>query len=556
MAIEGTAQRGQLGRRRVLQIGAAALGTPAAVGGLAACGDASGSGSGGTELVPPNVRETDPIEGLVTSDVEGTVPMLLGQPTEYVQSVAEVPGAGNALSSFQILWGAPPPGRDRNEVWKQLEANLGVSDFEITLVPSSTYSDKLATTIASGDLPDLLYLQYYDVNAARAISDGAFAELNEFLEGDAIDDYPNLATTPESIWRSSARHGKLYGIPQPAGTVHNLAVMRLDAMKLVGVDAVPDNAEDLKDLWLEMATIQEIGGRRVWGHGVMNAHNFEPAHDLGQDYQIVDGKVTNKWLTPNFEEHLAWMAELWKGGFFHPDALAKTDPALFSQGQQLNHVASFGGFYQMPEGGAINEALTAVPEAEFIHYAMPSVNGGTGVHKKSLGWADIVCIPSALQGEPERIKELLRVCNYYRAPLNSTERLFLTYGIEGRQWEWGDGKSVAQIEGAPVETDMTWLGLLGDPVNQMPLKNESLMTNVMETYEAAISSGETNELDEMFNEPQSKNAAKLHQLYEDYFNGIVSGRRPLSDVEQFRSEWLSGGGQDVLDEYERQLDEA
>lgn len=558
MGVFETSQSG-VSRRRALQIATVGVGAAAAAGGLAACGGSSEGGSGsseGREFVPPTVREADPIDGLMTSDVEGVVPVMVGAPTEFVQSVEEVPGDGNPLKTFQILWGAPPAGRDNNEVWKQLEKNLGVSELSIDLVPYATYSDKLATTLASGELPDLLYLQSYDVNAARAISDGAFAELNEFLEGDAILEYPNIATTPESVWRTSSRNGVLYGIPQPAGPVHNIATVRLDALKLVGTDEVPDNANDLKDLFLEMAKIGEIGGRQVWGHGVMNAHNFEPAHDIGQKYQIVDGKVTHKYLTPNFEEHLGWMSELWKGGFFHPDALSGADPGLFSQGQVLHEYASFGGFYQLPQGGGINEALKAVPEAEFLHYAMPSVNGGTGVHAQSMGWADIICIPSALQGEPERIKELLRICNYYRSPINSTERLFLQHGIEGRQWEWGEGKRVTPIEGAPAETDMMWLGLLGDPIYQVPEANADIAQNVMETYEAAISSGETNELDGLFNEAESRNAAKLQQLYEEYFNGIVSGRRPLSDVENFRKEWLAGGGQEVLDEFERLLDEA
>ena len=70
-------------------------------------------------------------------------------------------------------------------------------------------------------------------------------------------------------------------MPTPARD--NLVVLRLDAMKEVGATEVPDNGEDLKDLWLELAQLGEVGGRRVWGHGALEPSTFEPLHDLGQD---------------------------------------------------------------------------------------------------------------------------------------------------------------------------------------------------------------------------------------------------------------------------------
>ena len=88
-------------------------------------------------------------------------------------------------------------------------------------------------------------------------------------------------------------------------------VLRLDAMKEVGADAVPEDAEDLKTLWLELAKLGKVGGREVFAHGALEPPTYEPLHDLGQEFQIVDGKVTHKYLLPQYEDHLAYMAELW-----------------------------------------------------------------------------------------------------------------------------------------------------------------------------------------------------------------------------------------------------
>src|SRR5690625_5552920 len=119
----------------------------------------------------------------------------------------------------------------------------------------------------------------------------------------------------------------------PASARNNLVVLRLDAMKEVGTDEVPDNGEDLKDLWLELAKLGEVGGRRVWGHGALEPTTFEPLHGLDQGFQLVDGRVTHQYLLPQHEDHLAYMRELSPRGVFHPHSLAQVDPQLLQLGR-------------------------------------------------------------------------------------------------------------------------------------------------------------------------------------------------------------------------------
>lgn len=530
----------------------------AAVGALSACGSSSSSGGPGeaTELTVPSYTEPEAIEGLIASDVEGVAPLYLGTPKEYVDAVTEVPGDGGGLSSFQILWNAPPSSREENEVWQELETELGVGTFDITMVPSASFGDKLATLLASGNLPDLVYMQPDDPNGARALADGAFLELNEYLQGDAVLDYPNIATTPTSTWENSARNGKLLGVPQPEPLYNNLLVLRLDAMKEVGVDAVPEDAEDLKALWLELAKLSSVGGREVFAHGALDPVTFEPLHDLGQEFQVLDGKVTSKYLLDQYEDHLAFMAEVWKGGFFHPDALGQVDPELFQQGQQLHYEASFGGLYWVPDAGRINTCTRAVPTAEYIHYAMPSVDGGVGKHSLGISFGGLVCIPSDRGDDPDRVRELLRICDYYRAPFGSEEALFLSNGIEGRQFTLDADGTLVPADNPPNETGMTWLGLRQNRTNSLPTMNESMAENIMETMEAVVSSGELTAVDSMVSDSLTRNASKLEGIHTDYYNAIVSGRRPVSDVAEMQSQWLAAGGQDILDDFQAQLDGA
>lgn len=548
---------GEFTRRRALGLFGAGIGATAAVGSLSGCGGSStGGGGSSADMTPPDHVAGKEIEGLLKAEAEGVSPIYVGSPSSYTEAVTEKPAKGGKISSFQILWGAPTAPRAENQVWQELEKKLGVDEFDITMIPSASYGDKLATLLASGNLPDLVYIQDDDPNAARALADGAFLELNEYLEGDKVKAYPNLASTPTDTWVNSAKNGKILGVPMPAPPVNNLMVLRLDAMKKVGANGVPDNGDDLKTLWLELAKLGEVAGRKVWTHGELKPETFEPLHDLGNMFQMEDGKVTCKYLLPQYEDHLAFMVELWKGGMFHPDALGQMDPELFQQGQQLNYQASFPGFYWIPDQGRINTCRKAVPTAEFIHYPMPSVKGGTGKHELSRGYSGMVCIPSSLASDEEKVKTLLRVCNFYRSPLGSTENLFLSFGIEGRQFKFdGPDKAIVKIPDAPNEGACTWLGLLRNPVNLLPRINKDKADNILETYSAITSSNKLSEVDKLTSVTYAKSASKLSQIHKEYFNGIVSGRKPVSAVKDFQKAWRDGGGQAVLDDYTKMLNE-
>lgn len=91
-----------------------------------------------------------------------------------------------------MLWGAPPQARDKNAYWKELEKRLNVT-YKPTLVASDGYNDKLSTTVASGKVPDLSFVQDNDVAGQRAIADGAYFDLSDTLAGDNVKKWPNLA---------------------------------------------------------------------------------------------------------------------------------------------------------------------------------------------------------------------------------------------------------------------------------------------------------------------------------------------------------------------------
>ncbi len=189
----------RLTRRSLMAAGGAA---PLAA--LAACsgGDAPGSGvaidnAAGLEL--PNHTPPPEVEGAIISDVDGVPPGYPKTPDELLRTVDSPPGDGGPITEFKISWDAPAPPLEENVFWQSYNERLNV-DYRPQIAPAANYDERLATLLAGGDLPDIVQLMD-TAQSARAISDGAFADLTPYLAGDNIDQWPNLANIREDQWR-------------------------------------------------------------------------------------------------------------------------------------------------------------------------------------------------------------------------------------------------------------------------------------------------------------------------------------------------------------------
>ena len=54
---------------------------------------------------------------------------------------------------------------------------------------------------------------------APAFLDAKCTDLTQYLAGDAIRDYPNLAAIPSRSWKGALVNGKIYGVPIPPASV-------------------------------------------------------------------------------------------------------------------------------------------------------------------------------------------------------------------------------------------------------------------------------------------------------------------------------------------------
>lgn len=471
---------------------------------------------------------------------------------EYFTTVEDAPGSGAEVSTFQVLWAAPPRPKAKNAYWKELEKRLDIT-FKPTLAASDGYNDKLSTTVASGKVPDLTFVQDADPIGQQAIMDGAFADLSEVLGGDNVKKYPNLANVATNAWKASAKNGHIFGVPNENPYLTNFPIIRSDLMKLAGHDSMGSTADEWLQVMTDIGGLKQAHGKKVWGMAGIDGKAqamFEWMFRAGTTWQVDDsGKVTNVLQTDAFEQVMEFENKLWKAGVIHPDGVGGDLPDMFTPGQIALSVDSFSGFFGNP---IIGEVIDATPEAELEFFVPPAVDGGDLVIQRDDGYWGIVAVSAEAAEDEDRLHELLGILNYWRAPFGSKENLFITTGSEGVNYEFGKDNEIVPLGNDQADSDrlaLQWLGCFASPTFSIKPSLASYTDNFRSSLEKLISQTVPNPVAGLIAPSAAKLNAKLDQMNTDYRNGFITGRKKLSDIKEYREKWLKAGGQKICDEY-------
>lgn len=189
-------------RRAVLGLGIGGAG--AALAGCSNAGRGVQDTGSGTDLKLPISMPRPAIEGTTLSKVPGVPPAYSKLPLPGFASVPTPPGKGGVVTSFTITWGAPPTPLDQNPWHQAINKALG-TNLSSVIVPAQSFGDKLVTTIASGDIPDITTNEpsYRGRGARKYLPQGVFHDLRNFLGGDKVKKYiPTLPWFPSTRGRT------------------------------------------------------------------------------------------------------------------------------------------------------------------------------------------------------------------------------------------------------------------------------------------------------------------------------------------------------------------
>ncbi len=494
-----------------------------------------------------------PLPGLPAPDIPGNPNGLpaayVNYPAKLLKSVTSPPGKGGDVTALVASPNPIPAPVDQNAAWQELNKQLNVN-LKITISALSDFPQKLAITVASSDIPDILSIGNGSfLQNLPGFLEASCADLTPYLSGDAVKEFPNIANIPSSGWRPGTFNGKLYGFPVlEGGLAASVIYTHQNWLDDAGIKAIKNS----DDFMSAMKQFTKPG--QQWGMSVpttptapvLVAPYMREIFGVANNWQQANGKFTKDLEMAEHKAAVDFARSLVAAGVMFPD--------FPSQTIDKNASNFYGGKYAM-----VGNALSFYADAwnriagidpKFQERILPPFGnaGGKGQHFLGPGAGNMVVLKKA---SSERIKELLGVLNYLVAPFGTEESLLMRYGIKGVDFNFDD-------KGNPVQTKAGVLDLYGgwryvatqpDVLYNASSQDFAKVASALEAPVYAV--GVADPSVGLYSATNSTKGSTLNMAVATRINDIVLGRAPMSGYDQIVADWRSQGGDQMRGEYEK-----
>jgi putative aldouronate transport system substrate-binding protein len=487
-----------------------------------------------------------------------TPPGYATYPRAPVKTVPQPFGQGGEVNAMMYTTQAPPTPMDSNAAWKQVNKEMGLS-VTFPIVAAADYPTKLSTTIASGQIPELLSLGQGTGNTVASLPaflSSACMDLTPFLAGDLASDYPNLAALPPYAWRNCVFSNRLYAVPTVRGSITGSILFgRGRLLSQAGSGTTFSNADDF---FRVMRQVSSPG--KQWGLGATATSvpvngiptilsYFLESFGVPNVWRESGGKLTKDWETEEFKSAVAFLRSLWDAGVINPNAPTATITQS-SQDFYSGKSVLWGNSFTI--GDVVwNRATASDPDAD-LHALAPFSHDGTTapVHHLGPGAALITVVKKTT---PERTKELLRVLNYLAAPFGSAEYLLIWYGVEGTNFRFDANGNPQVIDSGATDLFIPWPNLASPPAVLYSATSPDY-PRVMAKDAAAIQAlGIQNSTVGLYSATNARQGGTLAQSVADGLTSIIYGREPIDTFDGLVRDWRANGGDTIRAEFETAL---
>jgi putative aldouronate transport system substrate-binding protein len=262
-----------------------------------------------------------------------------------------------------------------------------------------------------------------------------------------------------------------------------------------------------------------------------------------------DGTLVSALETDEFRQGITFARRLHEAGAYHPDTATMTN----QQAKDGFTGGKIGAWYDnanLSVGGQRDTLRENNPASKVAALIPPGFDGGKGFASNSTGYFGYVATPAKVGRDRERVKELLRLLNYFAAPFGSEEYVFLRYGLPGVHYDIKDGEPVSTAAG---KADIVDLRNLANPPEVFYLPKPGDAEYLQNVMKELVPIGIDNPTQTLFSAAAAAKGAELTQLDRDRRTAIITGREPLSALDGWIRDWRSRGGDEIRKEYEQDL---
>lgn len=401
---------------------------------------------------------------------------------------------------------ALPPAND--PIKAELEKRLGI-ELKVINPPLEGYIEKLGILIASRDLPDIFNSPWQN-DWRSYVDQGVVLALDDYLS-----EFPNLSRIPKSDWDKVRYKGKIYAVP--VGGFKNFAglFIRKDWLDRLGLP-IPTTMDDMYTVLKAFTEKDPDGNGRRDTYGltaqvsgvdgscfqwVFGAYGSMYSSTRSIFRLTTDGKdIVNMNLDAANLEALRFLNRLSKEGILDPEWVINTPDQIYMKLAQ-GRVGCIWYTWNVPYVLDTRYNLKEVdPNAHWVHIRPPVGPGGKSSLGKEQGLVSVIMVSANCKNP----RQALRLLDY----MASDEGMKLVnYGIEGKHYNYVDGKLVFTDEGKQdwvshyallkvgFDTDF-WMAkygaygnILKDLATNMPLTvdiADGITTDAMKKYDADL----------------------------------------------------------------------
>ncbi|MDY0910607.1 ABC transporter substrate-binding protein [Microbacterium sp. CFBP9034] len=295
---------------------------------------------------------------------------------------SETPSTAPTLSDEPVTLSFTWWGNDvRHEITEELIAAFEAENENITIEPQYTdwagYWDKLATTVAAGDAPDIIQMDEKQLSTYAA--NGVLLDLSALGTALPTDDFP------EPVLATGALDGVQYGVP--VGINSYTIMANQDLLEGFGIELPDDETwswDDFAELAVQVteASGGEVVGSQSWGFEDGGLNNWLRQH--GESLYNTDGEVAaSEEVVQSWWEFLLEVTEA--GGTPDPSATIERESAGLAESFTATNQSAFGPWW--------SNQVAALREASGQHLVplmVPTPDAGadaSAYYKPSMFWS-------------------------------------------------------------------------------------------------------------------------------------------------------------------------
>lgn len=457
------------------------------------------------------------------------------------------------LDEVTILAWSPfpaPSAREDNTYLQKIEADLGVT-LNFQFVPRDEYSARLATVLASGDIPDIVIgAPHRWPIMLPAVQQSAFLNLGEEGYLDDLSGYPGLSTIPDYAWQNSAVNGQNIGIPQAAQQYHQGNFMRIDWLEALELE-IPETTDELAAVLTAFAKDDPDGNgsQDSVGFTITSSraewNTFTEPFGVPNGWRVNDdGTLTHADVTDEMREAIAYMNDLYAAGVFNPDfpSLSSSEGySEFASGISGGFSHNFASGYDL-QGAQLREIE---PNAELFPITPVEADGYERVTYERIGFNDSIFINRTYQGQDDVVGDLLTIIDYFFDPATDE---FVNFGFEEVHHTVNEDGSLSQTEKG--RADIGWIRAWGprhyrayvDAPYVTPTTREQIVDDTGRMIAFAIPDPTWG----LFPELGLDNPTlALNEFATTTFIQMITGEQSLDEWDTYVEEWYSRGGEDL-----------